>query len=56
MKKNIETAKEAELKLLQEKKERVKKLMAEAETSNKAAISTKDAARKKEKDLEAEIV
>lgn len=56
MLKNIETAKEAEIRVMVEKKERMKRLMTEAESSNKAAITAKDEARRKEKELEAEIV
>lgn len=56
MLKNIETAKEAEIKVIIQKKERMSRLMTEAESSNKAAITAKDEARRKEKDLEAEIV
>ena len=54
--KNIELAKEQELKLMMEKKERIKRLQEEAVVSNKAAITAKDAARMKEKALEQEIV
>lgn len=56
MLKNIELAKEAELKLMLEKKERIKRLQQEAETSNKAAITAKEESRRREKALEAEIV
>ena len=56
MLKNIETAKEAEIKVMIQKKERMSRLMTEAESSNKAAITAKDEARRQEKDLEAEIV
>lgn len=56
MLKNIELAKEAELKLMLEKKERVKRLQQEAEASNKAAITAKEESRRREKALEAEIV
>ena len=56
MLKNIETAKEADIKVIIQKKERMSRLMTEAESSNKAAITAKDEARRKEKDLEAEIV
>lgn len=56
MRKNIETAKEAEARVVVAKQERMKRLMVEAESSNKAAITAKDEAKRKEKDLEAEIV
>ena len=56
MLKNIELAKEAELKLMIEKRERIKRLQEEAEASNKAAITAKDEARRKERAIEAEIV
>ena len=56
MLKNIELAKEAELKLMLETKERIKRLQQEAETSNKAAITAKEESRRREKALEAEIV
>lgn len=56
MLKNIEQAKEAELKQLLAKKERVKRLQEEAEVCNKAAITSKDEARKREKALEQDIV
>ena len=45
MLKNIEIAKESEIKSLVQKKERIKRLMEEAEVSNKAAITAKDLAR-----------
>jgi hypothetical protein len=56
MLKNIETAKEAEIKAMITKKERIRRLQEEAEASNKAAITAKDEARRKEKALEQEIV
>ena len=56
MLKNIEQQKEAELRALVEKKERVKRLQEEAAASNKAAITAKEEARRREKALEQEIV
>lgn len=56
MLKNIEQQKEAELRAIVEKKERVKRLQEEAAACNRAAITAKEEARRREKALEQEIV
>lgn len=56
MLRQIESLKQEEVRLAQEKKERAKLLMAEVEDANRRAIDIKENKKKEEKDLELKIV
>lgn len=56
MLRQAEQVKEEEQRMLQAKKERALRMMAEVEEANKRAIDVKDLRKKEEKDLEQQIV